>query len=120
MGGITVDQVVQFVILIASFISAVGIITKEIRKPIKSIEEKILQIEEKMDALSNKVESIENSMDSKLDGLEHKTEKISRDLKMTMQISKYLLDISPDNTGSDIKSRFNNYIFDEATKDGDE
>ena len=117
MGGLTVEQVIQFVVLIASFISAIGIIMREVKKPIKSIEDKIEQIENKMDKLNEKVGSLETSMDSKLDGLEHKTEKISRDLKMTMMISKYLLEVSPDSSGEDIKRKFNNYIFDEATKE---
>ena len=117
MGGITVEQLIQFVILVGSFVSAFGIIMREAKKPIKSINDKIEQIENKMDTLSEKVSSLENSMYTKLDGLEHKTEKISRDLKMTMMISKYLLEVSPDSSGEDIKCKFNNYIFDEATKE---
>lgn len=117
MDNISIGQVISAVIMIASFISACGVIMREARKPIKDISDKIESLENKIDDMNNKFETLEDNLGNKVNNIENRTDKISRDLKMNMMISKYLLDISPDNSGKDIKDRFNEYLFNEATKE---
>lgn len=117
MDNISISQVVSGILMLASFISACGVIMKEARKPIKDLNDKLESLENKIDDINTKFETLEDNIDNKISNIENRTDKISRDLKMNMMISKYLLDISPDNSGKDIKDKFNEYLFNEATKE---
>ncbi len=118
MENISLSDFMGLIIMLGSFISAVTIILKQASKPIKSIEEKIDKLQLDLSSLSDRLNKLEDEMGIKFNRLENKTEKMNRDVRMNMIISKYLIDSSTDKEGLRIKQEFSEYIFNEATKEG--
>lgn len=118
MDNLTISQLMGIVVTIASFISAVTVITKQASKPIKNIEDKLDKLQVELSSLSARIDSLEDELENRMIRLENKTEKMNRDVRMNMIISKYLIDSSTDAEGLRIKQEFSDYIFNEATKEG--
>lgn len=122
MGDIRIDEVITFVITLATLIGSIGVIIKAATRPMSKIQSKLDDLQNKVEKLDDRVSELKDDVNGRLASIEKKQHKQARDMHMSIVISKYLLDCSTDTSvkGIEIKDEFNSYLLEQAVNGGDE
>ena len=120
MSNITLEEFTAFLVMIGSVIGAIGVIVKTIYKPVNKIESQLEKLDERVEKLDTKVDNLQEQFESRFNSLDEKQIKQARDMRMSLVINKYLLDMSTDTSehGQKVRDEFNDYLLDHAVGGG--
>lgn len=131
---ITVVDIITLVVAISGFITAIKIITKELKRPIdtmvdnlnikwEAVDGKIdimgSEINEKVDHLNNKICEVDTKVDElalNVETLNIRSNKQAKDIRMSMMVNKFILNSlnGTSKEAANINKEFEEYVFNEA------
>ena len=117
MDGISVNQLVNTLIVLGSLISTIAFVYKLITKPLNGINEKLENFEIKIAELEAEIDKLKRDLSDKVNSIERTNEKFNREFKVIITVTKTLLDkLIDDDTGDLLKNKIDEVLIDEATK----